>query len=458
MSNYPHLAGRIFNTPLMIDESYLATFISAFGAHKSNIELADIILSDGTHLTPEMALGNAPGGNNDRQRNYQVIDGVAVINISGTLVNKGSVRTQSGMMGYNGVLAQFSEALDDSAVDSILFDINSPGGEVSGCFDLCDLLYEFRDVKPTAAFVGEKATSAAYAVASSCSTIYSPRTGMCGSIGVVTAHQSMQKALEDKGIKVTMLYSGKHKVDGNPYNDLPEDVAARIQDQLDTTRQLFVETVARNRGLSEEAVYNTEAAVYNGKDALEVGLVDKVMSLAEAIDDMKVTENSLLNKDDETYMEQEDLEIVAEDADLEVELTDEAPDARTGEAHTSVITDLGLEDAGEEILASADQILTACEEHKMVPLMASFLRSKVSVEGLATKIAEVTELRGVLAASDFNDEQSARIEMHYNSPAELARAILDEKVTDHAIVNVTPSSVEDNPKAAVDADFYKGIN
>ena len=117
-----------------------------------------------------------------------------------------------------------------------------------------------------------------------------------------------------------------------------------------------------------------------------------------------------------------------------------------------------MEDKGEEILASADQILAACEEHKMVPLMASFLRSKVSVEGLATKIAEVTELRGVLAASDFNDEQAARIEMHYNSPAELARAILDEKVTDHAIVNVTPSSVEDNPKAAVETDFYKGIN
>jgi ClpP class serine protease len=130
--------------------------------------------------------------------------------------------------------------------------------------------------------VAEHAFSAGYALASQADRILLPRTGTVGSIGVVVMHADLSGQLDQDGVRVTLIHSGQHKVDGNPYEPLPEAVRDDIQREIDVLRFLFAETVAAGRAgrLSQEAALATEAATFRGTDAVAAGLADEVTDLA----------------------------------------------------------------------------------------------------------------------------------------------------------------------------------
>ena len=129
-------------------------------------------------------------------RGYEVLGGVAIIPVEGTLVAKlGMLCPYSGMTGYDGIRVNFLTALADDAVRAIVLDIDSPGGECSGLFDLVDTIVAGRGVKPIRAILTEVAFSAAYAIASAADRISVPRTGGVGSIGVVCMHVDWSRAL-----------------------------------------------------------------------------------------------------------------------------------------------------------------------------------------------------------------------------------------------------------------------
>jgi len=126
-------------------------------------------------------------------------------------------------------------------------------------------------------------------------TITVTRSGGVGSVGVVTMHLDMSAYLENVGLKVTFIFAGKHKVDGNAYEALPKDVKDRIQERIDALYSEFVAIVARNRGMSEEAVRKTEALTFNANEALEVGFADKIGAL-----DVEITAfQAIFNEEDE---------------------------------------------------------------------------------------------------------------------------------------------------------------
>ena len=97
---------------------------------------------------------------------FAVVDGIAVIEIAGTLVHRGAwIGQSSGLTSYEGIAAQLQAALADPAIRGIALDIDSFGGEVAGAFDLADRIRAVRQVKPVQAFVADHALSAAYALA-----------------------------------------------------------------------------------------------------------------------------------------------------------------------------------------------------------------------------------------------------------------------------------------------------
>ncbi|EGK4891947.1 S49 family peptidase, partial [Salmonella enterica] len=96
-------------------------------------------------------------------------------------------------------------------------------------------------------------------------------------------HASYAGQLEQEGVEITLLYSGKHKTDLNPYQALPDDVRTDYQQKMDATRQMFADRVAQYTGLSAEAVMATEAAIYDGQAGIEVGLADEMVNAADAI-------------------------------------------------------------------------------------------------------------------------------------------------------------------------------
>ncbi|WP_245623695.1 S49 family peptidase [Paraburkholderia nodosa] len=216
-------------------------------------------------------------------RPYDVAEGVARIPIEGTLVHKlGTLHPYSGMTGYDGIRALLSMALGDPDVRAIMLDIDSPGGEVAGCFDLVDAIYAARGRKPIWAVLTESAYSAAYAIASAADRIIVPRTGGTGSVGVICMHVDMSQALTRAGIDVTLIHYGARKADGNEFNPLSKGALARFQADVDAMGEIFVKTVARNRDLKTAAVRDTEAGTFLGADGVEIGFADEVLPPDEA--------------------------------------------------------------------------------------------------------------------------------------------------------------------------------
>ncbi|TCK36717.1 signal peptide peptidase SppA [Paraburkholderia sp. BL8N3] len=278
MKNLPFLAQRMFNTPLAIAPNKVEIVIAALA---DRFGITALFRANGERFALSEFAVDAADEAYDRP--YEVVAGVAVIPILGTLVQKsGYLRPFSGMTGYDGIRANLSMALDDDSVRAILLDIDSNGGEVTGLFDLVDAMYNARGRKPIWAALSECAYSAAYAIASAADRITVPRTGGTGSVGVVCAHVDFSKALSKEGIAVTLIHYGARKVDGNEFNPLSNEALARFQAQVDEMGELFVATVARNRQLPTNAVRDTEAETFLGAAGVEIGFADAVMAPDEA--------------------------------------------------------------------------------------------------------------------------------------------------------------------------------
>ena len=209
-------------------------------------------------------------------------NGVAIIPIHGSLINRFG-QCYGYVTGYNFIRRQRDAAMADPDVTAIVYDVNSGGGEAAGCFELADESFALRGTKPTISVVDSACYSAAYALASTSDQVVVTPTGGAGSVVVYTMHVDMSKMLENWGLEITLIHAGDHKVDGHPYAELPEDVRADMQKSVDATYNKFVESVARNRNLSVEAVKDTQARCYSADDALALGLIDSVASPLEAI-------------------------------------------------------------------------------------------------------------------------------------------------------------------------------
>ena len=235
-------------------------------------------------------------------RPYTVVNGVLQVPVQGTLLNRFPYQLGRWATGYDYIERAVMRGMSDPMVDAIALVIDSPGGEVAGCFELVDKLFEMRDEKPIRSFAADHAYSAAYALASVGDEIIVTRSGGTGSVGVVTAHFNFEKALDKMGVEVTFIHAGKHKVDGNSYQKLPDAVKQRIQARVDKIYGVFTSTVARNRDMDEDDIRGTEALTYDAEDSIEIGFADRIGALedemiafteevAEAEDEQMTTKN-----------------------------------------------------------------------------------------------------------------------------------------------------------------------
>ena len=291
--NFASIAARMFDTPLMIAPDKAAVIAEAFGPRLIGIPDGAGVTLIGHEGMPgaeyrqarPMAsflgdeIGRALQGRDDH-RAYSILEGVAIIPVTGTLVRRGAFlgEDQSGMTSYEGLSAMLRAAATDPRVRAVALEIDSFGGEAAGIFDLAAQIRELRGVKPVRAFIADYALSAGYAIAAQADHITIPPFGMAGSIGVVMLHADYSKKMEKDGIKITLIHSGKHKVDGNPYAPLPEDVLAGMQKTGDAMWTSFAELVAegRNNGLTAIDAMRTEAACFTGQEAVAARLADDV--------------------------------------------------------------------------------------------------------------------------------------------------------------------------------------
>jgi len=268
MKLLPHIAARVFGAPLMIARAKLDVILSVL-----------VPRLDGESLQPKSSA---------ETRDYDVTpEGIAVIPVFGTLVRRTvGLEAQSGLVSYTTIGQQLDMALSDPSVKAILLDVDSPGGEAGGVFDLADKIYAARKVKPIWASVDEDAFSAAYAIAASASKLYVPRTGGVGSIGVIAVHLDQSQAEADVGLKYTAIYAGARKNDMSPHEPLSDPARAALQTEVDRVYDLFAQTISRGRRMPVEAVKATEAGLFFGEDGVAAGLADKIGTFTDALADL----------------------------------------------------------------------------------------------------------------------------------------------------------------------------
>lgn len=218
-----------------------------------------------------------------------VTSNVMVIPLYGVIANHVDNMKSSGGTSIDGLRASFREALGDSSIDAIVFDVDSPGGSVDGIEEFAREVRSARSTKPIVAVANTVAFSAAYWIASQAQELYVTLSGAVGSIGVFAAHQDLSKAEEMMGIKTTLISSSPFKVEGNQFEPLGEDARAAIQEQVDAYDALFTSSVARGRGVPIDTVRSdfgqgrTVLAAGDGIDPVKAGMVDGIGTLDDAI-------------------------------------------------------------------------------------------------------------------------------------------------------------------------------
>jgi signal peptide peptidase SppA len=280
---YPRIAARLYGAPLLI--------------HPEKAEIIAWALRD--KLTPDIEIAEPNGpdasrfmGSRRRTNGYaltRATKGVALIPILGSLVNRGAwLDSPSGLTSYEGLDAQFKDAASDNEVHSIVIDMDTPGGEAGGMFKLVSTIRQVGRSKRIVAVVDDMAASAGYGIASAAHEIVVSPTSVVGSIGVVLIHLDRSAQFADAGVKPTLIFAGRHKVDGHPFGPLPPEVVADKQRQIGMIYDQFIETIAAGRGARTTAqkARETEARVYVGNEAVKAGLADRIGSLDQVITEL----------------------------------------------------------------------------------------------------------------------------------------------------------------------------
>jgi len=278
-----HLAMLIFNNPLMILPSKLDVILSVIGGRIGlNDQEIEVELS-----STEMAKARKPISTDKIE--------IGVVPIIGSLVHRSmGMDSYSGLRTYQSIREDFRQALNDSSTNVILLDIDSPGGEVAGVFDLAEEIYAARGKKPIYAFANESAYSAAYLIASAADKIWLPRTGGVGSIGVRMQHLDQSEWDKKEGLKFTSLYVGDRKMDFDPHSPLGKEAQEGAMSDLREIYSMFTGAVAKYRVIDESKVRSTEAGLFQGQNAVDAGLADQVMTFEEAI--QTIAEDVAINK------------------------------------------------------------------------------------------------------------------------------------------------------------------
>ncbi len=316
---------NVLNSPWAILPERLLEIQDIYGAHLrgERIDIAAI----------EAKLGKSL--NNNKSLGYTIIDGIAVIPIDGVISKRMNMFSQiSGGVSTQLLQSDFAAALGDPLAHSILLLVDSPGGSIDGLQQAADDIRAGRRVKPVYAFADGTMASAAYWIGSAAEKVFSASdTTAVGSIGVIAKHTDYSKAQEKDGIKVTDIYAGKYKAMGSPNAPLSDEGRATIQTKVDHAYSVFVDAVAKNRGVSTRTVLDkmADGRVFFGKQAVEAGLVDGIASMPEVLTQLTKRHSDSLGgmlaaaaQSESTHEAQPVLAAITPDREKEVDVQDMA--------------------------------------------------------------------------------------------------------------------------------------
>lgn len=234
-------------------------------------------------------------GINDKRagpRSEEAAGGIQVLSLRGIISHRAEqVENISGPGGTSveKFRIRFRQAMNNNDVRAIIIDVDSPGGSVDGVPELGAEMLAARGRKPVLAVANTLSASAAYWLATAADEVSVTPSGEVGSIGVFAAHDDVSARDAMMGIKRTYISAGKYKVDGNPFEPLSPSAREFMQERVDAYYDEFVAAVAAGRRVSEKTVREGfgEGRVVGARQALELGMVDRIESFDDAVARMR---------------------------------------------------------------------------------------------------------------------------------------------------------------------------
>jgi len=209
-------------------------------------------------------------------------DTVAVMRLDGTITSgpQEYFTTQGITPGRVADLLEQADA--DSSIKAVVVRVNSPGGSVVASDEIYRALLEFE--KPVIVWMGEMAASGGYYIACGGDYVFAHPDTLTGSIGVISQFINAEELLDEIGVGVVVITSGPHKDIGSLFREMTEEEQVLWRAITDEIYEGFVEIVAQARDMSLEEVRElADGRIYTGRQALELGLVDEVGTLDDAI-------------------------------------------------------------------------------------------------------------------------------------------------------------------------------
>lgn len=426
-ASIPHLLARVANTPLMLLPEKAEAIWSVLEAKMlGRLES----LTEHAAADPNLYRRRSP---------LSIRDGVAILDVHGTLVHRASgLDAMSGLTSYQELKAELAQAVADPDVHSILLNVDSPGGEVAGAFDFADAVHAASRAKRVWGLAEDQACSAAYLALAACEKVFATQTAQLGSIGVYLKHRDLSEMNRREGVVETEITAGEFKADGSSSKPLSDAARARLQARVDETRELFVHSVARFRAIDPARIRAQEAGIYAPAAAIREGLADEVATLETLIDQLRVhpgSERSIMT---------------AADATLPQAAAPEAP--KKIEGGTAVMIDM-TEDAAPEALAArlrdhfpqAVAVICGEERARVQKIKAAALPGQ---EALAEKLAADPAMTEGQAALAY-------LEAHRNKAA-ARRAALDADEVD--LEAILPSASAPDQASATGAAAVEGAS
>jgi protease-4 len=210
-------------------------------------------------------------------------DAVAVIYAEGVISSgSASAATSTGGVTPARIKADLRRAATDASVKAVVLRINSPGGSVVASNEIYRLLKD--SGKPVVVSMGETAASGGYYIACASRWIVANPDTLTGSIGVISELPNAEELLQKIGVQIIVIKSGANKDMGSFARPMTDDEKKLWQTVIDQAYDGFVKIVAEGRNLPEDKVRQiADGRVYTGGQAKELGLVDQLGYLDDAV-------------------------------------------------------------------------------------------------------------------------------------------------------------------------------
>jgi protease-4 len=209
---------------------------------------------------------------------------VAVLIAEGTIVDG---KSENGGIGDKKYVAELERLTEDDDVKAVVLRVNSGGGSASSSENIWYAAEQLKAAgKPFVVSMGAVAASGGYYIAAGADSIFAEPMTITGSIGVFTIFPQDKGLMEDKlGLTLDTVNIGKHANGFSPFRPLDAEEQAVMKMRTEAIYATFLQRVADGRGLPLETVQEiAQGRVYAGNRALELGLVDRIAGLDEAID------------------------------------------------------------------------------------------------------------------------------------------------------------------------------